>query len=345
MGLLFQDELGNPAAAGIQVKLFPAGVPPTTANLIGTDWTRAGGLCPNLVATQGQDYLAFFTGRQAPAGAQAFTGDGNNPTQVVCSPYRSPYSALTTTNWASLIAGTLLPKGFAWWGDQYLQPGGGVAWATAKSMAAVMQNLGTSTQQRLQVARLQSSAGSDVDTWAYDFLGQWVPRYTGEGDISFKNRIVAALANPKTTLASLQAIVVAFYTAQLLSSGGLVAFDADVGAFDSPVGAFDLITAGGGSLPYILVWDRQSRPDLANLYNINPRNDDGSFVIQLGFALPDLDAWYLDYGFIDYDSFLVDIDAWNASTTPPDPRLGALVDFIKAGGSKPIYLTSFLATS
>ena len=330
-------------AAGVEVKLYPEGVPPSDANLIGTDWTQSGGLCPNLFAVDGQSYVAFFTGRQGPATAQEFTGDGTNPTVVDCLPYRAP--SLTTDNYASLITQRLLPKGVSWWGDQYLQPGGGIAWAMARAMGAMLQFFDSSTQDRLQAARLQSSAGGDVDTWAFDFLGQYVPRFTGESDQSFKNRIYAALANPKTTLASIYAMVLAFYTAVETSAGGALAFDAPFGAFDAPVGAFDLSTAGGGSLPSISVWDHHSRPDLDALYKISKRFGVGWFVIQAGFNLPALRAWYLDYGYVDYDSFLIDINNWNASTTPPDPRLGELVNFVKAEGTKPIYLTTFLATS
>src|SRR6185437_4236547 len=137
----------------------------------------------------------------------------------------------------------------------------------------------------------------------------------------------------------------AFYTAVETSAGGALAFDAPFGAFDAPVGAFDLSTAGGGSLPSISVWDHHSRPDLDALYKISKRFGVGWFVIQAGFNLPALRAWYLDYGYVDYDSFLIDINNWNASTTPPDPRLGELVNFVKAEGTKPIYLTTFLATS
>ena len=90
--------------------------------------------------------------------------------------------------------------------------------------------------------------------------------------------------------------------------------------------------------PDILVWDRQSRPDLANKYGINPRNNDGTFVIQVGlkdvFGL----AWFLNNSFLNDTTFLaaglIDI---SFSLTAPDPRLAALVNFVKAGGSKPLY--------
>lgn len=331
MAVQFTDEAGNAMAAGVQVSVYPAGLEQTPTSLVGTDWTQAGGLCPNLSLVSGTSYIALFVGRQGPAFAQEFVGaSGTTNVQVV--PYRSP--SLTTTNYATLQTSALWTKGPAWWSDA-ARASGGVAWALAYAFAKIFGSLDASTQQRLQVARIQSSAGTDVDSWAYDFLGQWLPRYTGESDTSFKSRVYAALVAPKTTLQAIQNIVQAYFTAisQLTFAG--LAFDSESGSFDSSVGSFDAVTSSVVVPASILVWDRQSRPDLANLYNVNPKNNDGSFVIQLGYAT-DSGAWFLDNSALDYETFLLNIDQWQLSA--PDPRLGALVNFVKAAGAKPLYL-------
>jgi hypothetical protein len=341
MGLYFTDADSNPMAAGVKVSVYPASAPQqNAANLVATDWTQAGGYCPNIVVSDSVNYVAVFIGRQGPTNVQAFTGGAGTDTTVQCSSYSSP--ALTAMNWAYFLTLRLLPKGPAWWGDDARQLGA-VAWAMAYAFGAALENLGDTAQEFIQAIRVQSSAGSDVDTWAYDFLGQWLPRFTGETDASFKSRIYIALQAPKTTLDCIYAMVVAYYIAVSMSTVGTLAFDeSGGGAFDG-IGAFDLI-ADSIPMPTIAVWDRQSRPDLANEFHINPNNNDYSFVIQLGFTNINEGAWYLDYGSLDYDSFLLDINNWDASETPPDPRLGALVNFVKAAASKPIYLTTVLST-
>lgn len=335
MAVLFSDEQSNAFPAGVQVILYPANAPQTPQYVVGTDWTQAGGLCPYLVVNGGSEYVAVFVGRQGPTVQQTFTGGSGITTDVTVAPYRSP--SLTETNYAYLQTQTLYPQGEGWWGDEGRAPGG-VAWAIAFAFGAIFSTLDTAAQNRLQAARVQSSSGSFVDSWVYDFLGQWLPRYTGESDSSFRARAYAALSAPKTTLQSIQNIVMAYFAAIAASQTGLMGFNAPIGAFDSIQGVYDFLAAGGASLPQILVWDRQSRPDLANEFGINPDNDDGSFVIQLGYAVANEQAWYLDYECLDYNSYLLEIDQF--VETPPDPRLGALVNFVKAAGSKPIYLTT-----
>lgn len=340
MAIQFLDEIGDPMAAGVEVSVYPAGGPQNASTLVGTDWTQAGGLCPNIALETATSYIAVFVGRQGPTGTVAFIGDGNDTTVVTVSPYRSP--SLTTANYAALQAAGLWPKGPAWWSD-VARAVGGIAWALAYAFGAIWQFLDTAAQQRLQAARLQSAAGADVDSWAYDFLGQWIPRYDGEGDQSFKRRIIAALAAPKTTLAAIANIVDAFYNAVgAESETGALAFDNNLGGFDLDRGGFDLLSGAAEGAPSVYVWDHQSRPDLDTLYQISEHFGVGWFVIQIGFSLTNESAWYLDYESVDYNSYLLDIDQWDASLTPPDPRLGALVDFVKAGGSKPVYLTTLL---
>jgi len=98
-------------------------------------------------------------------------------------------------------------------------------------------------------------------------------------------------------------------------------------------------TAQAG-IPKIHVWDLQSCPDLANQWNVNPDNDDASFVIQIGSA--NSTGWMLDNSYLDDNTYLIDPNVWTLSSNPPDARLGALVNFVKAGGTWPLYLTANL---
>jgi hypothetical protein len=351
MPLQFNDEVGNPLPAGVQVTVFPA----PTAHLpnlsmnsgpIGTDWTQAGGLCPNLYVKTGLSYVAFFFGRQGPLFAQPFAGGGSSTTIVPCMQYRSP--SMTETNWAQLQTKTLWPKGnTVWWGDQYREPGGGVAWATAYGIASVMRWLDCNAQNQLQAARLQSSQDSDVDTWAADFLGPVGVRYLAETDPWYKARIYALLSKPNTTVAAIQAIASLFYAwlaTQLgLGQSGGQALDV-LGGLDVQ-GGLDItsITPSQGIVPTVYVWDRQTRPDLANQYNVNPNNNDGSVVIQVGLAYTV--AWQLDNSFLDVNTFLINPNEFTLSDTAPDPRLGMLVNFKKAGGAWPRYLSADLTGS
>jgi hypothetical protein len=48
----------------------------------------------------------------------------------------------------------------------------------------------------------------------------------------------------------------------------------------------------------------------------------------------------LDNSFLDDNTYLISPNAFTLSETPPDARLGALVNLVKAGGTWPLYLTA-----
>ncbi len=353
--LQFWDETGlNPLPAGILVTVYQTDEPAIGAWQtvtgfgveIGSGFTIAGGLC-NISVAQAVAYIATFSGSgQAPGATQsgpvppfvAFVG-GNPllPTSITVPGYRSP--TLSTIGYAqSQIA--VWPKG---WIDSSGSTPGGVPYNIAILLGALFAKADSFGEILHGALRLQSCTGSQIDTWAYDFFGGNLPRYAGEGDASYYARILIALQTPKTTLADIQAMAQAFYDAvngiqipgqgmSLDLQGGL-----DVqGALDVTQGD----SGGSGLVPTVFVWDRQSRPDLADKYNVNPSNDDGSFVIQVGIG--DATGWYLDYSYLDYDTYLIDPGSYTLSSDPPDPRLGALVNFVKAAGTWPLYLTADL---
>jgi hypothetical protein len=338
--IAFVDETGlNPLPAGLEVSVYPATGPQNASTLVGTTWLAAGGIA-NVTVENAVNYIAVFFGRQAPQNVQAFVGGSGTTTTAVVQAYRSPtlsiqgYTAEHVNLW---------PKGDAWFGDAAGQQGGN-AYAVAFALSAVLAEMDAGVQYELERARAQSSIGPDLDSWAADFLGNFVIRLYGESDLSFYGRVVAALSANKTTIAALQAIVTLFYQAiaQQMATSSVPNLSYDgFGSYDGSGGYDATFTAPSAAsvIPFIDVWDRQSRPDLANLYNVNPNNDDGSFVIQVGLTDPLGQAWFLDQSFLDCTTFLAaGADEASITTTAPDPRLGALVTFVKAAGTKPLYL-------
>lgn len=333
------DETGiNPIPAGIEVSIYPAGQPQNDTTLIASAWTAVGGLA-DINVSQSVNYVADFFGGQAPDVQQAFSGGpAAATTSVTVVGYRSP--SLSTLGYTQEQI-NLWPS--QWFSDAARAPGGN-AYPFAFGFGALFESLDAQGQYEAEKTRLVSSVGADIDSWNHDFLGTWLPRFQGESDPSFIGRTEAALQEPSCTLQGIQDVVNAFYLAILdelaAAYAGNLTYD-DQGGYGSQ-GGYD--TAQGfvpaQALPTVLVWDRQSRPDLANQFNINPHNNDGSFVIQIGFSPPNVNAWYLDFSHLDIETFLVDNNTYTVSTTAPDPRLAALVNLKKSEGTKPIYITS-----
>lgn len=346
--LQFMDETGiNPLPAGIQVSVYPSTGPQTALTLIGMAWTEPGGYC-NITPVQSVTYVAAFIGNQAPQSQAPFTGGAPATTTVVtCPNYRSP--SLSTDGYA-VEQTNIWPTGPGWFGDAAKVPGG-TAYALAEGNGAMLEVLDLSTQSVLSSMRLQSSMGGDIDTWAFDFLGPFLSRFPSFADIDDAHWIafvMAFLGGQKTTRPGIQAIVQAFYTCIELElaaayAGGITydgggGYDSQ-GGFDQPIGFNP-----SSILPSVFVWDRNYRPDLANLYNVNPSNDNGDFVIQLGFNPQFADGWFLDHSHLDFETFLIDDVTYVLSPTAPDPRLANVVNLYKAAGARPLYLT-MLATS
>jgi hypothetical protein len=354
MALQFFDETGvNALPAGIRVTVYqpqdpiqkPSDFITQLGVLIGSAFTTPGGNCAVDVQTAVSYIAVFDMSGQAP-GEQIsgippfveFIGGGSDPTTIVIPGYRSP--TLSTTGYANNMA-ALWPRG--WFTDGLVSPG--IAYGIAILKAAIFAQADAFGELIHGALRLQSSAGSQIDTWAYDFFGGNLPRYQGETDASYYARILIALQAPKTTLFDIQAMAQAFYNAITggIGQGAMMGDVLDISGGLDVVGGLD-ITQGGSAIdtPQVYVWDRQSRPDLANLYNVNPNNNDGSFVIQVGIV--NALVWFLDNSYLDNDTYLSDPNSFTLSGNPPDPRLGALVNFVKAGGTKPLYLVADLTS-
>lgn len=339
MALAFLDEVGNPFPAGISVSVYPSPGPQTPATLIATDFTIAGGTCPDIEVAQAVSYIATFYGNRGPTSAQTFAGDVVDPTVVTVLGYRSPslsqegYTVEETLIW---------PRGPGWFGEDARQPGSN-AWATAWMIASLLALFDLEAQILIESERIQSAVGSEINAWALDFLNGFFPQFIGESYTSYKGRVIALLSGEKCTVAGIQEIVDSFYTAiedELAQSyAGNITYDGQ-GGYDSQ-GGYDVANPfnPADALPTVLVWDRQKRPDLADIYNVNPDNDNGDFVIQIGFNPLFPGAWYLDHSHLDSETFLIDSTTFDLSDVAPDPRLAALVDLVMAAGTHPLYLT------
>lgn len=334
----FFDETGlNGLPAGVQVSVYPAVGAQTPASLVGAAFTQVGGYAAINVLPS-TNYVAVFVGRNAPPTSQSFTSaDVDVLTQVVCTPYRSP--SLSLRGYTQEQANHL-PTGPGWYSDAAKAPGG-VVWAVLSAGAATVAQIDSQTQVALEMMRLQSCVGADIDSWQADYLNGYLPRYLNESDAQYIARIMAFLAAQKTTLFGMQTIVDAFFAATAGDLGAAYAqnitFDGQ-GGYDAQ-GGYDTGQGYEPAVPTVLVWDRQSRPDLADQFNINPGNDNADFVIMIGYNPPDSDAWFLDHSHLDYDTYLVDANSYDVSDTAPDPRLAAMVGLVKAAGTHPIYIT------
>lgn len=302
--IAFVDETGtNPLPPGIQVTLQT----PSGGALVayGEDYIRAGGLLPvNVIG--GTEYVASFVGTQAPtdplANPTSFVGSNVLETTVVTvSNYRSPAaSQLGYTEYEM----ELLPIGQGWWGDDAKEPGG-IAWALGFAAASVLGTLDYSVEQVLETLRVYSCTGTEIDTWANDFLTvAGLPRAPGETDVSYRARVIQRLTLPPTTIPTIAAIVQSW----------LVAF-------------------GYGYLP-VIVFDAQSNPTLALQVEISPPE----FCILIAYQTSSPTVWYLDESFLDVNTFLGGREA--TIVDPLTPAFDALVRSIKAEGTVPVYATT-----
>lgn len=326
--MIFYDETGlNPLPAGIQVFIYPATGPQT---LVASGWTQPGGVVP-FTLSNAVNYSGIFLGRQAPPN-QVVVGGAT----FACQGYSSP--SLSQAGYIAEQA-QLLPGG--WFGETATVAGGNT-FPILQGNAALLAALDTMAQYEIGKMRLQSSAGTDVDSWARDFLGTSLQRFYNESDLVYIGRVEAALAAEKCTIPAIQAAVEGFYTAiapeMALAEVPNIAYDSGQGGYDTGRGGYDAVFAApsiASVMPTILVWDRMTQPALAAEYGVS----EPQFVISIGFADPEGWAWYLDNSYLDNDTFLI-ASASSATLLPtaPDPRLGALVNFTKAAGTEPLYL-------
>jgi len=332
--LVFTDETGiNPLPPGVLVTVYPAGAQQVSGNVLISGYTQLGGILNGDVAGAVQ-YVATFYGTLAPELPQVFYGNANPGQNTIISvdQYRSPFLSQQGYTEEAL---RLYING--WLGDS-AQAAGDPANALFSAFASALGAIDLEQQQILAAERVQTSTGSALDSWAFDFFGPYLLRYIDEPDDVYLSRIYAAFG-PRGTINAIQQAVTQFYVAtanqalQKLIAENL-ALDTKLGALDNLGALNNIITQAGIALPVVTVWDGRTQPGLAAQYNIYPPK----FVIGIGFS-GGLSAWYLDHSALDIDTVLIDGNFVQTSTTPPDARLGFLVNFFKCTGRQPYYQT------
>jgi hypothetical protein len=327
----FNDETGkNPLPPGVLVSIYLAGMAQTAGNVVYSGYTQLGGVI-SFNPKAAVQYVASFYGALGPSTTQAFFGSaqGGVSTVVSVQKYRSPF--LSQAGYVDAQIQHWPPGRF---GDAALEPGG-VAYALAYTFAYLLAYFDIETQQTLSSERIQTCVAAQIDSWAFDFFGQYVLRYPGESDAIYLTRILS-LFGPRCTIPAIQQVVQQFYVATALQTQQELQQNlaADiVGAADISGGADVYIapTPIDELIPDVTVWDAQSNPALAQTYDICPPQ----FVVQIAFD--NSQGWFLDYSFLDFDTFLTNGGALVVSDAAPDPRLGALVSLVKACGTKPMY--------
>lgn len=332
MAVVFYDETGiNTLPPGILVTVYPKNAQQTPPNVVYRGYTQLGGVL-NASLQGAVAYTAVFYGNIAPSQQSTFVANampGAN-TVVNVSGYRSPFMS------AGGYAATLLQKYPRLWAKTPGSPP--VLPSLFAAFAAILAYIDNEQQQQILAdERLQTSQGSALDSWAFDFFGEYLLRYPSEIDPIYFQRILAGFG-PHTTLAAIQNIVNLFYQATaaqtLIELNPSFAWNT-LGIFDFR-GGFDVLAPNSDVvIPTVLVWDCQSSPTQASEWKIAS----GQFVIQIGFN-ENVASWFLDWAHLDFETVLLDYGSGTLSTSPPDPRLGALVDLFKAEGYQPLYLTS-----
>ncbi len=330
MALIFLCEDGvNPAPPGVFVTLSDG-----SGTTVGSAWSLIDGsvAIPIQAATP---YVAKFRSTQIQAAdGVSFSGNAMPGADTVVSvPGATP--TLYSPEGSAYAQAEILPKGMV--DASELLPGGG-AFAILEGTSSGLASIDASIARLIGSLRGQTAIGfdADLDAWAADYFGPYVRRYPGEDSPTFFGRCLA-LMGPRRTLASIQAVVVAFYAATLneriVAALPNLALD-QAGGFDTS-GGYDIVNPPpvvANLTPTVSVWDADSQPTLAAQYGIDwPR-----FVVRIGFANA-ARAWYLDKSFLDIDTFLLDEGVVQTTTAPPDPRLGDMVNLVKAGGTRPVY--------
>lgn len=338
MVIFYDETTENVLPPGILVQIYGQDASQTPENVLYSGYIGLGGILNQSV--QGAvAYTAVFQGTQAPNAPQDFQGNAlpGADTIVTVDGYRSP--TLTAAGYRDELI-NLFPKDRA--NDTARSPGG-VVYAQMGGIGAVLAALDANQQKILASERLptcvdpKGGPSANLDSWAYDFFGNYLLRFLGETDQIYYSRVLAGLG-PRCTLAAIEQVVNQFYLATVavraLEQDENLAYDI-IGAFNVS-GGFDIYAAPPSLaqlIPAVKVWDAQSNPTLAAQYGIAPPQ----FVVNIGFS--GVQGWFLDHSHLDIETFLIDGNEVTTSTTPPDPRLGALVNLVKGGGTQPLYQT------
>jgi hypothetical protein len=245
MNAQFLDPNGNQLPAGVRVQVFSGSN--TLGSLVLDQFLGYGATTTGSLLATSTTYTASFIGTQAPSNATTFTTPASSgaTASVTITGYHSP--DLTQANIAVAEA-ALWPRG---WFSSSAMTSGGVAYNVAYAAAWALQQIDEQHQIVTEMMRLQSSIGQDIDTWAYDFFGNNLPRNAGESDSAYITRIQTMLAIKQSTPAGLNTVANLFGTAWINEPWRT----AETGAWDTNgVFAWDSVGGWGGQSPLIQVY-------------------------------------------------------------------------------------------
>lgn len=294
----FFDEVtaaSNPLPPGILVSVYGGSVAP--ANLVGSGYLTLGGNLSITLQPAG-NYIATFTGTQAPALDVAFMTDANGNATVNVTGYRSPtmsatgYAIEQTNRWPT-----------SWYTAGASSPGGN-AYPFAAGLGAILNAGDVLLQAALAEMRLPTSPGAEfqfpiafdetgsydsgvgvfdpqyasdaIDTWAADFFGAGSPfmRQPNMSDAQWVALIQTTLQTQKLTLVGIQKIITAWMPWILQQAGSPtpgIAIGADTFG-GSDVNTYTDETGGTVSIANrnIIVFDTQAVATAAGLQTNNP---------------------------------------------------------------------------
>jgi hypothetical protein len=291
----------NTLPPGVRVSVYPAGALQNPTTLVDSGYTLVGGrvLLDLAFSTA---YVATFFGSQAPKQPITFTSPASSGDTaaftITVSPYTSP--VLSQAGYASALK-EMYPT--RWLKDAP------IADDLFSSEGAVFSAVDLQAQKTLAAMRLYSCEGSQIDSWAADYLGDF-PRYQSEphtiaGDSHYRARIVVALITPNCTLNAIQSKVQSYIDGNPSAQQGTV-----------------------------LVFDLQSNPTLAAQVGIV--DGDGKFCILLPSTTNHNFAFFVNRSYLDRNSFLIALNEASVATNV-DPNIIAIVNRAKMGGYRPVY--------
>lgn len=330
--LVFFDETGqNPLPPAILVA-----VTDFSGNSLGQAYTTPGGFVA-ITVQSGTSYIATLTGTQVRGvPKQAFTASATSPTKIIVANYRSPCLAsfgYTQEQMEALPTDDFPPSA---------KSTGGIAYAIGSGFSGALAAIDYEQQLVLGAARLVSSTGLALDSWANDFIGPGVwSRGPQEGDVAYLARIILWLQTRKGTLQGIQTLLQAYIIGQADPAAltGSMALDTS-GALDE-VGALDgaslASAAFASALPTVTCFDYQSDFQLSQLVGLT--QDAGQFAILLTFPNKSQQTqWFAGFSFAGVNTFAADPQYTQLTSVPSG--IQDLVKTIKILGTLPVYFTN-----
>lgn len=162
------------------------------------NWNTALGVTPE----PDDNTLILAFSNPAPANAQIYYFVQFIPTPLPSPiqpivPVQQPFviSALSADQFATRFS-NFFP--FPWLSDAAKEPGG-VAYALFYAFATQFAYISTQLEYAWETCRLATATDTSLDLFSEDFFGNTLPRLGGESDAHFRQRISAALFQPKVS--------------------------------------------------------------------------------------------------------------------------------------------------